>query len=71
MDGIAPQKRKGRPPSSEKSVTVKVAIAQGLNAHLLKLVGFGWGRDTAEVMRTIVTGEVRRLQNEGRLTDEP
>lgn len=63
--------KKGRKPLPVKSVTVKVAISPALHAHLRRLVGFGWGSDEADVMREIATGEVRRLQNEKRLPDEP
>jgi len=60
-----------RLPNPAKSVPVKIAISPALNSHLKRLVGFGWGNDVADVMRSIVIGEVRRLQELGRLPDEP
>jgi len=63
--------RRGRHPLAVKAITVKVAISPALHAHLQALVEFGWGSEVSDVMRTLATNEVRRLQDLGRLPDRP
>jgi len=67
----AEKPKRGRRPLAEKSIPVKVAVSPALHAQLERLVGFGWGIEPADVLRFIATAEVRRLQDAGRLPDDP
>jgi hypothetical protein len=61
----------GRRSLPEKSKIVKVSVSPALHAHLMALVGFGWGIEPADVLRTLATREIIRLQDAGRLPDRP